>query len=329
MLCPCYAAIVLGILAVCLAGTGQAVPEEKPQTLTLELGGGVKLELVRIKAGRFQMGSPDSDEDAEKDEKPQHEVALTRDFYLGRYEVTRRQFQVFVEAARYQTESARTGTKSPGYDAEKKNFLLDARYGWRNPGFAQTDDHPVVNVSWNDAREFCAWLARKTGKPCVLPTEAQWEYACRAGSATRYHHGQDENGLRTVANIADLSLKPRWDYLALNRRRPIARWFERVSWDDGYPFTAPVGKFKPNQNGLYDMHGNVWEWCSDWYDKDHYGQSPAKDPQGPENGTRRVLRGGSWDNAPRYCRSASRHKMGPSFATTSFGFRVCVPCRNL
>jgi formylglycine-generating enzyme required for sulfatase activity len=270
------------------------------------------------------MGSPSADPDAESDEKPSHEVTLTHDYYLGRNEVTRGQFQAFVEAAQYRTEAERDSRASPGYNAEKRNFFRDMRYGWRNPGFSQTDGHPVVNVSWNDAMAFCDWLSKKSGKSCRLPTEAQWEYACRAGTATRYYCGDDANAMKGVANIADLSLKPRWDYLVLNRGRPIAEWFERVSWEDGYPFTAVVGKFQPNKIGLHDMHGNVWEWCSDWYGEDYYGRSPAQDPAGPSSGVWRSLRGGAWDNAPRYCRSASRHHAGPSFGTTSFGFRVCM-----
>jgi formylglycine-generating enzyme required for sulfatase activity len=324
----CCVALGLGMAVLTVAGAGteadptQPMPGRLPR-LVLDLGSS-KLELVRIPAGRFQMGSSDADPDAEDDEKPRHEVALTRAFYLGRCEVTRGQFRAFVEAANYRTEAERAGRGSPGYNAEKRNFFRDARYGWRDPGFAQTDAHPVVDVSWNDAVAFCDWLSRKTGRPCGLPTEAQWEYACRGGTRTRYYHGADENGLKTVANLADLSLKPRWDYLALNRQRPIAHWFERVSWDDGYPFTAPVGSFQPNQNGLYDMHGNVWEWCADRYDGAYYRRSAVTDPPGPEQGWQRSLRGGAWDNAPRYCRSASRHKAAPSLATTSFGFRVCI-----
>jgi formylglycine-generating enzyme len=324
------AALGIGLAALCLAGgeldNGQIPPGNgRPQTLVLDLGKGATLELARIPAGCFLMGSPDSDPDASGDEKPQHPVTLTHDYYLGRYEVTRGQFRAFVEATQYRTEAERAGRACPGFNAEKKNFFMDTRYGWRDPGFAQTDSHPVVDVSWNDAQAFCDWLSKKTGKRCRLPTEAEWEYACRAGTITRYHHGQNPNGLKAVANIADLSLKPRWDYLALNRRQPIAAWFEQVSWDDGYPFTARVGSFQPNGYGIHDMHGNVWEWCADWYDRDYYRRSPSKDPSGPASGVWRSLRGGAWDNAPRYCRSASRHKVRPSFGTVSFGFRICVP----
>src|SRR5262249_15422458 len=156
-------------------------------------------------------------------------------------------------------------------------------YNWRNPGFEQTDDHPVVEVSWNDAAQFCDWARKKTGKAIRLPTEAEWEYACRAGGRTRYFFGDNEEELAQYANVADASF----------RQLTGKNWGIRA--DDGYAFTAPVGTFKPNGFGLYDMHGNVLQWCQDWYDKDYYTKSPKKDPQGPSSGENRVGRGGAWN----------------------------------
>ena len=131
----------------------------------------------------------------------------------------------------------------------------------------------MVNVSWNDAVAFCKWLSRKEGKTYRLPTEAEWEYACRAGTTTRYYSGDDPETLAKVANVADATAKAKF---------PDWKWTIKAS--DGYVFTAPVGQFKPNAFGLYDMHGNAWQWCADWYGKDYYGKSPVDDPKGPDTG---------------------------------------------
>ena len=131
----------------------------------------------------------------------------------------------------------------------------------------------MVNVSWNDAVAFCKWLSRKEGKSYRLPTEAEWEYACRAGTTTRYHSGDDPETLAKVANVADATAKAKF---------PAWKWTIKAS--DGYVFTAPVGQFKPNAFGLYDMHGNARQWCADWYGGDYYGKSPVDDPNRPRHG---------------------------------------------
>jgi formylglycine-generating enzyme required for sulfatase activity len=172
----------------------------------------------------------------------------------------------------------------------------------------------VVNVSWNDAVKFCEWLSQKEKRTYRLPTEAEWEYACRAGTSTRYWSGDDDASLKGVANVADESLKAK---LAANAPRC-------EGWDDGQPFTAPVGSFKPNRWGLYDMHGNVRQWCADWYDSSYYRSSPRQGPKGPAAGTRRVWRGGSWLTDARLCRSAYRFGDEPTFRHASFGFRVAL-----
>jgi formylglycine-generating enzyme required for sulfatase activity len=281
----------------------------------------IGMALVLIPAGKFKMGSPDSDKDAFDWEKPQHDVEITQPFYLGKYGVTRGQFRQFVEANKgYQTEAERDGEGGWGFNKETKQFEgRKPQYTWRNPGFDQTDEHPVVNVSWNDARAFCDWLSQKEGRKYRLPTEAEWEYSCRAKTTTRFYSGDDEESLRRVANIADKSLKRAWDYPKV---QAWTDWFDRVSWDDDYPFTAPVGKFAQNGFGLYDMHGNVWQWCEDWYDKDYYKNSPARDPQGPDAGSFRVIRGGSFGGMPRDCRAADRSRYEPADRSYHLGFRV-------
>jgi sulfatase modifying factor 1 len=286
------------------ADGGEVVPDK-------EFTNTVGMKLVRVPKGTFQMGSADDDKDALADEKPRHEVTIGKGFYLGKHEVTRGQFRKFAEATGYETEAEKDGKGSWGYDEETGKFDQNAKYTWKNAGFIQTDDHPVVNVTWNDAKKFCGWLSEKEKKGYDLPTEAEWEYACRAGTQTRFHGGDGEEVLEKTANIADASFK---------RKYKDGTWAKE--WDDGYPFTAPVGKFAANQYGLHDMHGNVWEWCQDWYGKDYYANSDKKDPEGPSSGDARVLRGGSFNNDARVCRAAYRHRRAPALRFSSIGFRV-------
>ncbi len=152
---------------------------------------------------------------------------------------------------------------------------------------------------------FCDWLSQREGKRYRLPTEAEWQYACRAGTMTRFASGDDEDGLLAVGNVADAGLGA----LGIKGR-------------DGYPFTAPVGRFRPNGFGLYDMHGNAGEWCSDWYDKEYYKTSPAENPHGPHTGSSRVLRGGAWVYDAVGCRSAARGAEEPALRLYLDGFRV-------
>jgi formylglycine-generating enzyme len=172
-------------------------------------------------------------------------------------------------------------------------------------------DHPVVNVSWNDAVAFCQWLSRKEGKTYRLPTEAEWEYACRAGTITRYCCGDDPETLVSFGNVADAAAKKKYP-----------DWTHVIKGNDGYVFTSRVGSFQPNPFGLYDMHGNAWQWCADWYDPKYYANSPAGDPKGPASGQSRVLRGGSWDCWPDGACSANRMRLGHSIRYCIAGFRV-------
>ena len=186
-------------------------------------------------------------------------------------------------------------------------------------GFEQTDEHPVVNVSWNDATAFCNWLSTKEGKTYRLPTEAEWEYACRAGTTTRYYSGDDPETLAKVGNVADAATK------AAFPQSPGP--FLKAS--DGYAFTSPVGMFRPNAFGLFDMHGNVQQWCADRYDEGpngtwYYRDSPVDDPQGPDSGVGRVLRGGSYKDTPRYVSAEYRYGRVPSMTFWYVGFRVAL-----
>jgi formylglycine-generating enzyme required for sulfatase activity len=285
--------------------------------------------MVLIPAGEFKMGSAESAKDTAaffnktygedflkadyfKDEHPRHRVRIRRPFYLGTYHVTRGQFRQFVKDTGYKTEAEKgEDSGALGWNPEKKAYAFNKDYSWRNAGFEQSDEHPVVNVSWNDAVAFCQWLSRKEGKTYRLPTEAEWEYACRAGTTTRYYSGDDPETLVKVGNVADTAAKAKFP-----------DWIYTIKASDGYVFTAPVGKFKPNAFGLYDMHGNALQWCADWYGLEYYAKSLANDPTGPDSGDVRVLRGGSWIDWPCSSRSAGRSRGPPGNRYDFMGFRV-------
>lgn len=311
---------VVGVAVTLPVGCGTRPPSEQqntgramamPAQKTIELGGDVKLEMVLIPAGSFVMG----DDTALDDEKPVHKVTIANPFYLGQYEVTVEQFRQFVEATGYVTDAENgTGFQGAfGWNRDTMEFKMNEKYSWWNTGFAQSDAHPVVNVSWNDAVEFCKWLSRKEGQTYRLPTEAEWEYACRAGTTTRYSHGDDSEGLAKIGNVADAAFEAQF---------PELKGLIKAS--DGYAYTSPAGSFLPNPFGLYDMHGGVWEWCADWYDAEYYEKSPTNDPGGPATGEERVYRGGGWFNCTRGCRSASRSGSQPENRNLTLGFRVSV-----
>jgi len=290
------------------AANSPAPAPSEPEYVTTRVG---QIKLKRIPAGKFLMGSRDGE--GGTDEHPQHGVRITRPFYLGVTEVTRGQFRLFVDDTNYKTEAENDGKGGYGWNEQTKEFEQNPKFTWQNAGFEQTDEHPVVNVSWNDATEFAKWLSQKEGKTYRLPTEAEWEYACRAGTKTAYLCGDDPEGLAAVANIADGTAKEKYP-----------DWTSSIKARDGYVYTAPVGRFRTNAFGLYDMHGNVWEWCLDGYDGEYYKQSPADDPPGPSGSSPRVFRGGSWCCQPVDCRSANRSGRAPGGRGISLGFRLAV-----
>jgi formylglycine-generating enzyme required for sulfatase activity len=262
------------------SGAGRTGPRRGPppaQELITRVG---QIRLKRIPAGEFRMGSSDGDDDAFDDEKPRHEMRIDESFYLGVTPVTQAQYQ------------AVTG-KSPGR-------------------FQGRPENPIESVSWYESVRFCIMLSQKEGlvpyygirgasrvrivggSGYRLPTEAEWEYACRAGTETRYCFGDDEPGLDESA------------------------WYSAGSGAQ----TRPVGQKRPNAWGLYDMHGNVWEWCGDAYEGDYEMDSPNLDPPGPENTACRVVRGGSWNDVPRDVRAASRLGYAPGVRFDYLGFRI-------
>jgi formylglycine-generating enzyme required for sulfatase activity len=307
-----YGVAVLIVLATAhtfLSAQEPAKPAAPKKEIAIDLGG-VKLELVRVEPGEFVMGAPQEEPRAGDFDKPQRRVKTTKPFYLGRYEVTRAQFAAFVKGSGYTTEHEQAGRERT----------------WRRTGFAQFDDHPVVYVTWNDAKAFCAWLAKQSNaktfglKHAGLPSEAQWEYACRAGTTTRYYSGDNADDLKGFANLAD----------AEYRRVHKFGGPQTVAWDDGFAFTAPVGKFKPNAFGLYDMHGNVQEWCEDFFGP--YGDLPTTDPLRTEShpkfkGEHAYRGGGHYSDAAScaaFVRSWARAEGAFKDAAADIGFRVCI-----
>ena len=321
---PRMESVVLSCAAVLFLVTAP-VEAAEPETIINSIG----MKLVLIPAGEFQMGAEEDPTDtlnafpyAQREwlegETPRHRVRITKAFYMGAYETTLKEFLKFYHAANYKIEAERDRKPSWGYDASGK-FIESPNFRPWQPGWEQTQDHPVNYVTWNDAVAFCKWLSQQDGKKYRLPTEAEWEYACRAGTTTRYWCGNDPEELVRVGNVADEDWK-KWK--EAKRGGAVSNPDGYLPRRDGYVFTAPVGKFRPNAFGLYDVHGNVGEWCQDWYADDYYAKSPVDDPQGPTAGSSRVLRGGGWDIAPVNDRSARRNAGRPTYRRHDIGFRV-------
>jgi formylglycine-generating enzyme required for sulfatase activity len=314
----------------------------------------IGLTLVRVPAGRFEMGMADDKrvkmhhkfsayqrEIHDYVESPAFPVRLSKAFDVGATEVTVGQFRKFVEATGYKTSAERADGAwvfDPQAKRDLDRFAPKKGADWQHPGFEQTDNHPVTCVSWRDAATFCQWLSSKEGATYRLPTEAEWEYACRAGTQTNYCSGDEPDSVYAYGNVADAALYVQHPQDVL-RQRTVAL---KPGDGDGFVYTAPVASLKPNPWGLYDMHGNVWEWCSDKYSDRIYkemaelarqrgGRSnpePIVDPRGPDDtpqhthGDWRSMRGGSWYVAPLQCRSSVRAFAEANDAFSYLGFRV-------
>ncbi|MBM3859038.1 MAG: formylglycine-generating enzyme family protein [Verrucomicrobia bacterium] len=255
--------LLLVVFAVAVScGKSQSSGSPTAQgNLAVDLGGGVTMDFVLIRPGNFTMGS----DKGSSDEKPARKVTITKPFYLGKFEVTQEQWQAVMGS---------------------------------NPSNFKGAKNPVDTVNWEDCLTFVRKLGEKVpGYTFRLPTEAEWEYACRAGSSSEYCYGDDTGGLGDYA------------------------WYSNNSGSK----THTVGEKKPNTWGLYDMHGNVYEWCQDWYG--NYSTNAETDPVGPSSGSNRVLRGGSWSRNASTCRSAIRYNFNPSNRFYIYGLRVVVVVR--
>jgi len=279
----------------------------------LELAPDAKMKLVKVPAGKFIMGTDPKQRTRVRDgrENPRREVTISRDFHIGTCEVTRGQFAAFAKDSGYLSQAEREG-----WAYAWNGYVWDKMGGasWKKVGFNQADDHPVTCVSFDDAIAFCRWMSAKTGRKIMLPTEAQWEYAARAGTTTDFPWGDAWEDGEGWANAADNSARERF---------PGWRAFP---FEDGYLTTAPVATYRANAFGLHDVIGNVWEWTADWYDKDYYKKAPDIDPTGPATGSQRVLRGGSWLSSPPRSRVAGRlpSNLRGLYCDYIPGFRVVI-----
>jgi formylglycine-generating enzyme required for sulfatase activity len=255
--------------------------------------------MVFIRGGTFVMGT----DEGFPHEAPPHEVTL-KSFWIDRYEVTVAEFARFVKATGYRTEAEKFGW-SGVFDVKKGEWTKSDGADWRHPDGPKSQarpDEPVTQVSWRDAAAYAKWAKKR------LPTEAEWEYAARGGLAGMTYAWGD-------------ALRP--------DGKCVANWWQGVfpeknTGEDGYLRRAPVGRFPPTGYGLYDMAGNVWEWCADWHDKQYYARSPRENPRGPARGTDRLIRGGSWMCSENYCtgyRVTARSQATPDSGLNNLGFR--------
>ncbi len=260
-------------------------------------------QMVVIPSGSFYMGSPAAEIGRRKDGDPVHQVNIGS-FALGKTEITRGQFAAFVMETAYSTGN-KCWTIEDGKYEERSGT-------WRKVGYLQDDQHPVVCINWHDAIAYTKWISRKTGKKYRLPTEAEWEYAVRGKTRTARYWGESPNDACKYANVADMTAK--------EQIKPAAEW-KVHDCKDGFAYTAPAGSYKANSFGLHDMLGNVWEWVEDSYHKSYLG-APVDGSAWQGEGKKRVLRGGSWYDAPRYVRAAGRDKAVPASRYDNIGFRV-------
>jgi formylglycine-generating enzyme required for sulfatase activity len=265
-------------------------------------------DMVVVPAGAFLMGSPDDEQDRLASEGPQHRVTIGRAFALSKFELTVEEFATFADETKYDTGDICDLWQDGKFD-EQNGF------NWRKPNFGQTGKHPVACLSWDDAKAYLGWLSGKTGKAYRLPTEAEWEYAARAGATTRFHFGDDDrdycrhgNGVDETA-LADVPLarEKQWDALPCR---------------DGYGFTAPVGSFLPNAFGLHDTHGNVFEWVEDCWNDDFKGAPQDGSAWLSGDCKARVQRGGAWGYPRTYLRIAVRGRQGKAYRYINAGVRV-------
>ncbi len=275
--------------------------------------------MVVIPAGEFKMGSPSGEAGREPGDakEQQHPVKIERAFALGQYEVTVGEFKRFADASGYQTDAERNTEKGCSAWPENTEGVEQIDLSWREPGHEHKDNHPVVCVSWNDALAYIKWLSDQTDQPYRLPSEAEWEYAARAGTTGARHWGDDPNQACRYANVAGLEAKTRYRVIMSIYGEAI----QMIQCRDGYLDAAPVGSYQPNGWKLYDMLGNVWEWTCSAYAKDYDGSEAKcanKDTTSPL-----AVRGGSWANfMPASVRSAKRDRKNPSNCFNSLGFRL-------
>ena len=262
--------------------------------------------MTAIPGGSFEMGSLENEVGRYANEGPAHHVAVRR-FFISTAPITRAEFETFV--------------KDTGYDAgagcwtltKAGEMAIQSGYDWRNPGYPQEQSHPAACINWHDARAYVEWLSRKSGKPYRLPTEAEWEYAARAGSATARYWGDGPEHACTYGNV--------WDRSAKNKV-PVRSTSAIHDCDDGFAYTSPVAMFKPNSFGLYDMLGNVLQWTSDCLHHNYEGAPGDGSAWVGGDCSYHVVRGGAWSSQPRVVRSAARNFIPAGIRNLVVGVRV-------
>lgn len=268
-------------------------------------------EMMLIPAGQFVMGTAPDEEYRENLSEPfrhrsqPQRVVSMRSFSVGKFEITRGQYRVFAEA---------TGRGSDGcFIWTGAAFSIDNAKDWRNPGYSQDETHPVVCVSWDDASAYATWLSQKTGKRYRLPSEAEWEYAARAGTTTSRYWGNDAAAACGYANGADVTTAA---------QAPSASGWSASHCDDRSAYTAPVGRYRANAFGLHDMLGNVGEWTQDCWNANYRGAPADGSAWNTGDCALRAVRGGAWDDAPAGLRAAYRVGSPTVIRLYSRGFRV-------
>ena len=270
-------------------------------------------DMVIVPAGRFVMGATPGEEertglsDQFRNRSQPLRTVNVRRFSAGKFEVTRGEYRAFAEATGHRGEGCFVWGGS--------DFRMEPAKSWREPGFAQDDTHPVTCVSWEDASAYAAWLSRRTGRKYRLPTEAEWEYAARAGTTTTRYWGDDANRSCEYSNGADRSTAA---------RVPGASGWGVADCDDRHPYTAPVGSFRPNAFGLHDMLGNVEEWTQDCWQGDYRGAPIDGSAATAGDCSLRAVRGGAWDDAPVGVPAAYRVGSPVTIRVHRRGFRVAA-----
>lgn len=290
----------------------------QPADFTNSIG----LRMILVPPGRFVMGSPDT---ADANRMAAHDVEITRPFYVDKLEVTVGDFRRFVDATGYRTTAERDDSgQNRGWNSAQQRFRHEKGFTWRHTGWDQADDHPVVNVSWEDATAFTRWLSAQEGRTYRLLTEAEWEYCCRAGTSTKYSVGDDPSALARVGNVLDKA-----GMRVFSRDSEFSRESanDAISGEDGFVFTMAGGSLPVNGLGLADFHGNVCEWCNDLYAED-YGGKVRENPQGAVSGEERCARGGRFDTGRYLAQSFARNKGNPRMSDMILGFRVALDVRE-
>jgi formylglycine-generating enzyme required for sulfatase activity len=322
----CFARWIFAVGAILMA-VSLAQATCRAETITNGLG----MKLVLIPAGEFMMGNEEGVAETLKyfpyclphvldGEVPRHKVRITKPFYMGQYTVTLGQFLKFYHTAHYKLDIEYD--KKPSWGFSDGKLIQSVKFRPWAPGWKIGMNHPAVYVSWNDAVAFCDWLSKREGKTYRLPTEAEWEYACRAGTNSRYYFGNDPGDLVKYARANLSSGASTIVFDEHDNKKDIPSSVPGQRQQRGYTFTAPVGQFRPNAFGLYDMHGNVWQWCSDWFGRRYYENSPVDDPKGPDYARCRVMRGGGFNYVAGNLRCATRTGLDPSIRRCEVGFRV-------